>query len=111
MSPAQNSRKRPYSEFDLDGTQQIVHPLWEELDPTPDISVMFKGFDTKFFQGKLHCVELEWSKRMYSCAGICYQRKNHYGMAITIRLSEPLLKLRSRKNLVETMLVRLSTAD
>ncbi|KAG4077693.1 hypothetical protein HA402_015736 [Bradysia odoriphaga] len=103
-SPEQHSRKRPYSEFDLDGTQQIVHPLWETLDPTPDIFGMFKGFDTKFFQGKLHCVELEWSKRMYSCAGICYQRKNRYGMACTIRLSEPLLKLRSRKNLVETLL-------
>lgn len=42
---------------------------------------------------------------MYSCAGICYLKKNGYGMAITIRLSEPLLKLRSRKNLVETLLV------
>lgn len=42
---------------------------------------------------------------MYSCAGICYQRRNRYGMACIIRLSEPLLKLRSRKNLVETLLV------
>lgn len=89
----------------MDGTQQLVHPLWETLDPTPDVFGMFRGFDAKFFQGKLHCVELEWSKRMYSCAGICYQRKNQYGMSCTIRLSEPLLKLRSRKNLVETLLV------
>lgn len=42
---------------------------------------------------------------MYQCAGICYQRRNGMGMSIIIRLSEPLLKLRSRRDLIETMLV------
>lgn len=65
---------------------------------------MFSAFDLKFFQMKLKCVELEWSKRMYQCAGICYQRRNGYGMSCTIRLSEPLLKLRPRKDLVQTLL-------
>ncbi|XP_055370953.1 DNA-dependent metalloprotease SPRTN isoform X2 [Condylostylus longicornis] len=65
---------------------------------------MFLTFDNKFFQGRLKCVTLEWSKKMYSCAGICYSRRNSMGMAITIRLSEPLLKLRPRKNLIETLL-------
>lgn len=41
---------------------------------------------------------------MYQCAGICYSRRNRIGMACVIRLSEPLLKLRSRKDLVETLL-------
>lgn len=41
---------------------------------------------------------------MYQCAGICYSRRNRLGMSITIRLSEPLLKLRSRKDLIETLL-------
>lgn len=41
---------------------------------------------------------------MYQCAGICYSRKNRLGMACVIRLSEPLLKLRARKDLVETLL-------
>lgn len=50
------------------------------------------------------CVELEWSKKMYQCAGICYLKKSAAFMACTIRLSEPLLKLRSRKELVETLL-------
>lgn len=50
------------------------------------------------------CVELEWSKKMYQCAGICYMKKSRSCMACTIRLSEPLLKLRSRKELVETLL-------
>lgn len=82
-----------------------MHPDWETVDPTPDIHTMFGAFDLKFFQGRLQCVTLEWSKRMYSCAGICYSRKSKMGMQCTIRLSEPLLKLRSRKNLVETLLV------
>lgn len=41
---------------------------------------------------------------MYQCAGICYSRRSRVGMACVIRLSEPLLKLRSRKDLVETLL-------
>lgn len=93
--------------INLNATQNIVHPDWETVDPTPDVHSLFGAFDIKFFQGKLRCVELEWSKRMYQCAGICYQRRNRMGMSIIIRLSEPLLKLRSRRNLIETLLVRL----
>lgn len=89
---------------DLDQTANLVHNEWEMLDPTPDINSMFRRFDDRFFSSKLRCVELEWSKRMYSCAGICYMRKNRMGQAITIRLSEPLLKLRPRKDLVQTLL-------
>lgn len=81
----------------------MVHNKLEELDPKRDIHEMFRGFDIKIFKGKLHCVELEWSKRMYKSAGICYQR---FGKTCIIRLSEPLLKFRSRKNLVETLLVK-----
>lgn len=88
----------------LNRTSNLVHPQWETLDPTPDSHSLFRAFDDKFFQKKLRCVTLEWSKRMYSCAGICYSRRSRMGMAITIRLSEPLLKLRSRKDLVETLL-------
>lgn len=105
--PLQIKRSNPHSNLDddfLNRTQNLVHPQWETLDPTPDIFSLFGQFDTKFFQGRLKCVTLEWSKRMYSCAGICYSRRNRFGMDITIRLSEPLLKLRSRKDLVETML-------
>lgn len=105
--PLQIKRSNPHSNLDeefLNRTQNLVHPQWETLDPTPDIFSLFGQFDTKFFQGRLKCVTLEWSKRMYSCAGICYSRRNRYGMDITIRLSEPLLKLRTRKDLVETML-------
>lgn len=90
----------------MNATKNIVHPEWETIDPTPDIHTLFGAFDSKFFQNKLKCVVLEWSKKMYSCAGICYQRRNAMGMAITIRLSQPLLTLRPRRDLIETMLVR-----
>ena len=41
---------------------------------------------------------------MYQCAGICYSRRSRGLMSCIIRLSEPLLKLRSRKELIETLL-------
>ncbi|XP_062140814.1 DNA-dependent metalloprotease SPRTN isoform X1 [Drosophila sulfurigaster albostrigata] len=88
----------------LDQTANLVHPEWELVDPTPDVFAMFTRFDEKFFQRRLGAVVVEWSKRMYSCAGICYQRGNRYVKEIIIRLSEPLLKLRPRKDLVETLL-------
>ncbi|KAH8308472.1 hypothetical protein KR044_005448, partial [Drosophila immigrans] len=88
----------------LDQTANLVHPEWELVDPTPNVFAMFARFDEKFFQRRLGAVAVEWSKRMYSCAGICYQRGNRYVKEIIIRLSEPLLKLRPRKDLVETLL-------
>jgi SprT-like domain-contaning protein Spartan len=57
----------------LNSTQNLVHPDWENLDPTPDVHRLFAVFSRKFFQDRLACVTLEWSKRMYQCAGICYQ--------------------------------------
>lgn len=89
----------------MNATQNLVNPEWENIDPTPDIHAMFAKFNLRFFEGSLSCVELEWSKRMYQCAGICYQRQNGFGKSVIVRLSEPLLKLRSRRDLVETMLV------
>lgn len=90
----------------LNSTQRLVDPEWEIIDPTPNIQILKQMYDQKFFQAKLVAVELEWSKQMYKCAGICYLRSNRFGhKSCTIRLSEPLLKLRSRKDLVETLLV------
>ena len=90
----------------MNTTINLVNPEWELVDPTPNIHDLFRKFDLRFFHGKLVSVELEWSKKMYSCAGICYSRQNRLGKSCTIRLSEPLLKLRSRKELVETLLVK-----
>ncbi|XP_076021513.1 DNA-dependent metalloprotease SPRTN [Genypterus blacodes] len=80
----------------------IVDASWETLDPSPDVRAMFLEFNDTFFWGKLSGVEVKWSPRMTLCAGVCsYEGR---GGLCSIRLSEPLLKLRPRKDLVETLL-------
>ncbi|KAI2651736.1 DNA-dependent metalloprotease SPRTN [Labeo rohita] len=77
----------------------IVDETWEMLDPNPDVRAMFLQFNDKFFWGKLSGVEVKWSPRMTLCAGVCsYEGR---GGLCSIRLSEPLLKLRPRKDLVQ----------
>ncbi|KAF5279355.1 hypothetical protein FQA39_LY05465 [Lamprigera yunnana] len=86
----------------VDETRSLTDPSWEVIDPTPDIHLLFMAFNGKFFWNKLLCVAVSWSKRMKRCAGTCsYQ--GHGGLC-HITLSEPLLKLRPRKDLVETLL-------
>ncbi|KAG8450296.1 hypothetical protein GDO86_002809 [Hymenochirus boettgeri] len=80
----------------------IIDPSWELLDPNPDIRALFLQFNDLFFWGKLSGVEVRWSPRMTLCAGVCsYEGR---GGLCSVRLSEPLLKLRPRKDLVETLL-------
>ncbi|XP_066148547.1 DNA-dependent metalloprotease SPRTN [Euwallacea fornicatus] len=80
----------------------LVDPSWEVIDPTPDIHILFTAFDQRFFWSSLGSVTVSWSKRMTTCAGVCsYQGR---GGLCSITLSEPLLKLRPRKDLVETLL-------
>nr|XP_006212441.1 sprT-like domain-containing protein Spartan isoform X1 [Vicugna pacos] len=80
----------------------LVDASWELVDPTPDLRALFVQFNDRFFWGKLEAVEVKWSMRMTLCAGICsYEGR---GGMCSIRLSEPLLKLRPRKDLVETLL-------
>ncbi|NXP07941.1 SPRTN protein, partial [Thinocorus orbignyianus] len=80
----------------------VVDEAWELLDPSPDVHGLFVQFNETLFWGRLAAVEVSWSPRMTLCAGICrYEGK---GGMCSIRLSEPLLKLRPRKDLVETLL-------
>ncbi|XP_022408823.1 sprT-like domain-containing protein Spartan isoform X2 [Delphinapterus leucas] len=80
----------------------LVDASWELVDPTPDLQALFMLFNDRFFWGHLEAVEVKWSMRMTLCAGICsYEGR---GGMCSIRLSEPLLKLRPRKDLVETLL-------
>ncbi|XP_030638800.1 DNA-dependent metalloprotease SPRTN [Chanos chanos] len=80
----------------------IVDESWEMLDPNPDVRAMFLEFNDMFFWGKLSGVEVKWSPRMTLCAGVCsYEGR---GGLCSIRLSEPLLKLRPRRDLVQTLL-------
>lgn len=75
----------------------------ELLDPTPSIHDLFVRFDKKFFWNSLGMVEVLWSKKMTTCAGMCHFQ-GKYGLC-KISLSAPLLSLRPRKDLVETLLV------
>ncbi|VDK65046.1 unnamed protein product, partial [Anisakis simplex] len=80
----------------------LVDPQWELIDPTPDIHALFLQFNDTFFQGTLAGCEVRWSPRMTLCAGLCsYEGR---GGLCSIRLSKPLLSLRPRKDLVETLL-------
>ncbi|KAK9508065.1 hypothetical protein O3M35_007808 [Rhynocoris fuscipes] len=82
-------------------SDSIVSSQWEIYDPNPDIYTLFQVFNAKFFWNQLGCVEVKWSTRMYSCAGTTTY-KGMRGCIVTLSL--PLLKLRPRKDLVETLL-------
>jgi len=80
----------------------VVSHDWETIDPTPDLHALFIEFNQTFFWGKLWSCEVRWSPRMTQCAGICrYSPRERF---CTIGISIPLLKLRPRKDLVETLL-------
>ncbi|VDM54873.1 unnamed protein product [Angiostrongylus costaricensis] len=80
----------------------LANPELELTDPCPDIHDLFLNFNDLFFEGTLAGCEVKWSPRMFSCAGVCsYEGRS--GMC-SIRLSLPLLKLRPRKDLIETLL-------
>ncbi|GAB6026058.1 hypothetical protein CHUAL_012264 [Chamberlinius hualienensis] len=80
----------------------IVDSDMELIDPTPDIYALFREFDRTYFWGKLDCCTLQWSPQMTLCAGVC-KYEGRSGLC-SIHLSSPLLKLRPRKDLVETLL-------
>ncbi|XP_078590566.1 DNA-dependent metalloprotease SPRTN-like isoform X2 [Branchiostoma floridae x Branchiostoma japonicum] len=83
-------------------SMSIVDESWELTDPNPNVHALFLEFNATFFWGKLDCVEVKWSPRMTLCAGLCcYEGR---GGLCCIKLSLPLLKLRPRKDLVETLL-------
>ncbi|XP_065346971.1 DNA-dependent metalloprotease dvc-1 isoform X2 [Cloeon dipterum] len=83
-------------------SSSIVSQEWELVDPCPDIHALFIEYNKKYFWGKLDGVALKWSPRMTLCAGLC--RYEGRGGLCSISLSAPLLKLRPRKDLVETLL-------
>jgi predicted SprT family Zn-dependent metalloprotease len=70
------------------------------LDPDFDIFEDFQLYNMLFFENKLGCIRLEWSKRMTLCAGIFSVKA---GDAV-IRLSEPLLKFRNVAEVKETLI-------
>ena len=59
----------------------------------------------EFFENKLNNVIIELSTKMKSGAGIFYPPSKKHGNQAVIRLNKPLLALRSRKDLIDTLLV------
>lgn len=86
-------------------TLNLCHEAWEDIDPTPDVYSLLVAYNEKFFNNQITNVAIEWSKKMTSCAGITYHVAKGDENVVIIRLSEPLLKYSSRKDLVETLLV------
>ena len=80
----------------------IIDGSLDLIDPNPDLHALFSQFNQEFFWSKLNGCEVKWSPRMTLCAGVCsYQYRSGF---CSIRLSVPLLKLRPRKDFVETLL-------
>ncbi|EJW89005.1 hypothetical protein WUBG_00085 [Wuchereria bancrofti] len=97
--PAANSSGLFTSSFQLNS---LVDPIWETIDPTPDLHALFQQYDDSFFGGRLAACEVKWSSRMTVSAGLCsFESKGRF---CSIRLSKPLLQYRPRKDLVETLL-------
>ena len=65
-----------------------------------DIYDDFNIYNQIYFENTLGSIIVEWSNRMTSCAGVFSIHNN----IATIRLSEPLLKYRSIKEMKETLL-------
>ena len=42
----------------------LVDPVWEMVDPVPDIHTLFCAFNDQFFWGALTAVAVSWSPRM-----------------------------------------------
>lgn len=91
--------KRPCTQ-NGEATGSVVDHSWETLDPNPDIHGLFLAFNRQYFWSTLDSVMIQWSTRMTVCAGLCRYQNGF----CSISLSEPLLKLRPRKDLVETLL-------
>nr|CCA19563.1 conserved hypothetical protein [Albugo laibachii Nc14] len=80
----------------------LLAPEFELIDPTPDIHALFQSYDALFFFDQLGKCEVKWSSRMTLCAGLCsYQPRTGF---CSIRLSAPLLRLRPRSDLINTLL-------
>lgn len=66
----------------------------------------FYEFNERFFDSKLIQVKLEFSDRMKNSAGIFYPPGNQ-DKNCRIRINRPMMLLRSDKEMMETLLVRI----
>ncbi|KAI9193610.1 SprT-like family-domain-containing protein [Polychytrium aggregatum] len=79
----------------------MASPFHLSDDPNPDLHEMFLYFNSACFGNALDAVEVGWSPKMTLCAGMCSYFRGGY---CKIRLSEPLLKFRSKSDRIDTLL-------
>lgn len=95
--------------LDLDHVSNIGHPCWEFLDPNPNIQHLFKRLNVLFFDGVLHNrVNVKWlyfNEKNAKNAGETMESQRP-GDKMYIYLNINILKNRSRKEIVEQLLVR-----
>ena len=72
---------------------------WE----APDLCELFSNLNKQHFQNQIKNVAVKWSSRMTVCAGIC--QYNGKAAGAVIHLSLPLLSLRTRRDLIDILLV------
>nr|CAH7737710.1 unnamed protein product [Callosobruchus chinensis] len=83
----------------------LNHPKWELLDPTPNIQKLFKDFNKKYFDGDVKGVAVVWGKLLDEAGVTIFRergRRRDYDCRIV--LSAPLLTLRPRADLINTLL-------
>lgn len=109
LNPTRTNKKR---KSNPDVTQNIVDRNLELTDPTPNIQDLFKSLDERCFAGILskNHVWVGWSASLlHYDAGYCtaYEsmENNIKKLFVIIELGEALLKFRTRRDLVETLLV------
>ena len=68
----------------------------------PDLHNLFLKYNYLYFDNKLSQCEVKWSKRMTLCAGLCCYEGQ--GGLCSIKLSSSLLKYRSTKEMIETLI-------
>ena len=84
-------------------TNKSIVDLSSDLNSVnPDIHNLFIKYNYMYFDNKLSGCEIKWSKRMTLCAGLCCY-EGHGGLC-SIKLSSPLLKYRSTKEMIETLI-------
>lgn len=108
MNPTQRKKCKSSPDVIEDVTENIVDRNLELTDPTPDIQNLFKSLDIKCFAGLLskNNVKVKWSTSIDLWeAGNCRTDRWFGKKLISIKLNERLLKFRTRRDLVEILLV------
>ncbi|OCT74119.1 hypothetical protein XELAEV_18033085mg [Xenopus laevis] len=84
----------------------VVDPIWEIIDPKPNLQELFDLFRETIFFGILPELKVKWSRKMTQSAGQCTHPMDENGncKGCKIELSQPILEQRPRRDTVESLL-------